>query len=224
MRRRHLSGVLQNRRPIIKCIRANWLLPWLTRNTPVRAVLLLRHPGPVVDSQSRLIEYWDPDARLSRYYLAPQIREAYDSEIGWLESRSLGVIEKLTAVWCIENVEPMLNARAFGYGVVFYEDLKYRYPQAWTELISTLSLDTCPDREMILQPSQQASSRWRSKAVVGSQTGASAWRDRLGAVGRAQMDEVLSVFGVHFYHWESDQPDREQYARWLLERPVGIES
>ena len=101
---------------------------------------------------------------------------------------------------------PVKNSQSLGYKTVYYEILKYDYPQAWRRLADALELSEIPEQTSILKPSQQSSSRWQQDGGVGERVDPKAWRQRLGAKERSEFEYILELFGIDYYEWNSDRP------------------
>jgi hypothetical protein len=214
-RRTQFGPALRRDKAIVKFIRANWLLPWILNQFEATAVLIVRHPAAVVDSQLRLIEHWEPDARLARILESEHIRESYRLQLDRIGSESLSTFGRLVTVWCIENAVPVKLSKSLGYATVFYEDLKDNYPQSWRRLADALGLTEIPEKSSILRPSQQSSIRWQQNDGTGGLIDPAAWRRRLGATEKSEFEYILGLFDIDYYEWDSDRPsgfDRSEPA------------
>ncbi len=88
---------------IIKEIRANLLLDWLSANFPIRVIYLVRHPCAVVGSRLRL--KWNDvlGEILSQSSLVEDFLQPYLP----LTSRAKTPLQRMTVHWCIENMVPL---------------------------------------------------------------------------------------------------------------------
>jgi hypothetical protein len=207
-RRIKYGPALRRDKAIVKFIRANWMLPWILNHFEATAVLIVRHPAAVADSQLRFIEHWDPDARLGRILESEHIRDSYRQQLDRIDSKSLSTFGRLVTIWCIENAIPVKMSQSLGYATVFYEDLKNDYPRAWRRLTDALGLTEIPEESSILRPSQQSSLRWQQRDGIGGQLDPAAWRRRLGATEKFEFEYILGLFEIDYYEWDSDRPSR----------------
>jgi len=167
-----LTAAAKRKEPIVKCIRANLMLDWLSRRHGWKVVLLVRHPGAVVESQLRLRRgpVWDPEPVLNRYRSDAHLHELTKDRYRRLLSRHLSTVEALAVNWVIENQWAMEQARESGVTVVFYEQLKASPGREWSRVCRTLGLSDVPSAPLIGRPSQQSSDPRASSLVRESRS------------------------------------------------------
>ena len=119
------------REPLIKCIRANLMLPWIARRLDSRIVLIVRHPGAVVESELR--SGWNASFALERFRADDRLHEITGDRYRSLLDRTLEPVEALTLRWIIENQWVMESAAAHGIAVVHYEHLRSSAGSAWQD-------------------------------------------------------------------------------------------
>jgi hypothetical protein len=192
---------------IIKMIRANLLLGWLKRNYPYEAVLVLRHPGAVIESMLRLGgEDWDPIAALEIYRRQKPLLDCFDNQVANIISNCNSDLERYMMAWCLENALPIQQAARDGIHVVFYEDLVLRPETAWPALAGCLGLAKWPDKVLLAQPSQQAAPNRRGDDYAGSKLGR--WMSVFNKAELATMQGLLGVFNVDCYSMDDAVPRR----------------
>ncbi len=152
---------------LIKCIRANLMLGWLSRWCNSTTVLLVRHPGAVVESQYRS-GVWDPEIALNRYRSESRLHGLTGNRYRSLLDRPLSQLEALALNWVIENQWPMERAVADGVVVVYYEDLHSRPDLEWPRLCRALGLRNLPDAMTLERPSQQSAADRSTAPVDGA--------------------------------------------------------
>jgi len=106
---------------LIKFCRANRLLPWLTHNFEFKKTIhLLRHPCAVVASQLRFGAWNDVEAFFTDEELAPDgfIENYYD-----IIKSINNIEEKLTAIWCLDNIIPLTQNTRQKWVSVTYENM-----------------------------------------------------------------------------------------------------
>jgi len=183
---------------ITKFIRANLMLGWIRKNFDARIVLLLRHPGAVVESQLRLGgDDWDPYDILKRYRNDDALMSAYGELYVRLLQRELSPAQALTAAWCIQNQMPLREAESNGVMVVHYESLLEDPTQEWGRIIRGLGLLRAPDEILLKRPSQQAS-RQSKRAGFDSQSHRR-WMDRIAPAALEEVNRVLQELEISVY-------------------------
>ena len=199
-------------RPIIvKMIRANLLLGWLKRNYPYEAVLVLRHPGAVIESMLRLGgEDWGPVAALGLYRRQKSLLDCFDSQIANRIGNCNSDLERYMMVWCIENALPVQNAARDGVHVVFYEDLVLSPETVWPAMARHLGLAKWPDETLLARPSQQAAPGRSGDDYTSDKLGK--WMSEFSNAELEIMQELLDVFHVGCYSMDNAMPLRDKQS------------
>jgi hypothetical protein len=196
---------------VIKCIRANLMAGWLTRELGFRTVLVIRHPGAVIESQYRLGEVWDPSEVLARYRADRKLHEVTGGVyLKLLESR-LTKLQGLTLNWVIENQWPVEKSQEDGYGIFYYEELVSHPLMSWQRLSECLGLKQLPDLTRLHKPSQQASG-----APVQQGAGAARkprWRSSLSQDQLDTIQRILDATECNLYHVNVDDPLQARIKR-----------
>lgn len=198
-----------NSRTLVKCVRANLVLDWLCARFDARIVLLIRHPGAVVESQLRsAYRTWNPYPVLEGYRNSRRFLDGPLSAFSELLSAELSPPEALTLVWCIQNLVPLSQARRNGYAVVFYEELLEEPERHWPRICKTLELQAVPESGLLEVPSQQASARWDADRQFeeGYTKSYGRWRSGLDPTQLSQIQSVLERAGVKFYDVNHARP------------------
>jgi hypothetical protein len=192
------------------------MLNWIATHFEARIVLLMRHPGAVVESQLRLAEHWDPFWVLNRYRRDAALMNGPLRPHADFLKGELSRAGALTANWCIENLVPSSQASLKGYCVTFYEELLEQPEAEWSRLVRELDLQHTPHLLFLSEPSQQAARQWgRGGGAVGDYNQSySYWRDRLPSDALEQIESVLDAFGVGFYRVSEDRPDVRAFTRF----------
>lgn len=201
--RQRRTGRKRLRRPerLVKLIRANLMLPWLARGFGARCVLLVRHPGAVVESQLRLGgDDWAPVDQLGRYLADPVLGERLPPAYRAVASELANQPASAAALnWCIENELRAADYVSAGVPYVHYEHLQAGDEGAWSLLLASLGLDQRPVIEDLRRPSQQAAVRW-DPATSGD------WSARLDSATAARIDEVLQAVHARLYRMRDPVP------------------
>jgi hypothetical protein len=173
---------------LIKCIRANLMAGWLTRNAGLKTALIVRHPCAVVESQYRLGDTaWDPTWMLSRYREDRKFEEITSGRYRKILNSKLTKLQALTLNWVIENQLPVEWSRRDGYAVVCYEDLILRPNSAWRTLCDSLNLEHLPGPNLLSRPSQQSTVRSTGNGDTWDQA---KWKLNLTS------DEITEIQGI----------------------------
>ncbi len=203
---------------LVKCIRANLMLDWINANFDAQIVLLMRHPCATVESQLRFPDYWDPYQLLERYRTDAGLMKGPLGERIRVLDTELSRSRALAAIWCIENLVPILQASANRYQIVFYEELLERPEVEWRRITQGLGVPAVPDADLLKQPSQQAAVRLQNQNTAGEAYSESyaSWRKRLTAEEIEQISTVLNHFGIRFYTISETRPNIEMFRQAFM--------
>jgi hypothetical protein len=212
--RRQLSVAARRPYPIIKFIRANLMLGWLRSAFDCKVVLMVRHPGAVVESQLRLGSVWNPEPVLQRYRSDRRLDELTAGRYRALLNAPLSTVQALTLNWVIENQWPIDNCAGDGVSLAFYEHLKSTPETGWPQLCRSLGLTNVPSITQLHLPSQQSSSA--SRDGLKSESAEPRWRKGLTGAQLAELQGVLDVVGFRAYHVDRAAPQLDGGA------PTGV--
>ena len=191
---------------LLKCIRANLMAGWLTQSLGFRTVLVVRHPGAVVESQYRLGSIWDPAPVLDRYRANERLDFITHGRYRDLLNSGLSTLQGLTLNWVIENQLPVGMTEYYGYATFYYEDLASGTDSAWQQLCRALDLGQVPVVAALREPSQQASALTKQEGQVGDRH--ASWRTRLTTSQLGEIQEILDATKCHLYRLDRDAPLR----------------
>lgn len=119
-----LDDALYSEKVLTKCVRANLLLPWLTKNINFnhRPIYLLRHPVAVALSQ---IKTFSKSSSMMEEFIIPDWlnNERFEVHFDYI-SRLTTLIERKVALWCINNLSLLTSTENNRYWqTVYYEHL-----------------------------------------------------------------------------------------------------
>jgi hypothetical protein len=203
------------RERLIKDIRANLFLGWLSESFPeMPVVFVLRHPCAVALSRMRL--GWRP--RLEEFLEQPELVQDFIAPVAD-EMRSLSTespeFERHVFAWCIENYVPLTQLGPGRAHLVFYERLCQSPEPELRGLFRYLG--TGP-RDVPLEALGNPSRLSRTgSAVVSGGERAGGWRDDLSREQVRRATEILGYFGLDRIYGESPLPDTEA-AREIMAR------
>jgi hypothetical protein len=201
-----LRAARQRPAPLVKDIRANLMLGWLTRHCDCRTVLIVRHPGAVLESELR--GRWHADVVLDSFRNDARLHELSSGRYRALLARTLSPVEALATRWVIENQLPTERAAGDGVTVVYYERLKFSPESEWSRICRALELPNVPSEAIRARPSQQSAI---DRSVAGASNARQpGWMKRLT---REQIDRVQGVLDeVGFTLYTMDDPEPRDAA------------
>jgi Sulfotransferase family len=186
---RHMRG----NRYVIKEIRANLMLDWLTSRTDARIVYVIRHPCAVIASRMSRIQQEELDwvvdldeilcqTSLMRDYLEPFRKTMREGSTP---------LRRQAILWCVENLVPLLQARSRDWLLFCYEEFVSDQNEAFKRVFQSLGLEPTSRTE------------WTKNRVVSNPThDLSTPRPWYAPLTEAEGEEVLRVceeFGVTLY-------------------------
>jgi hypothetical protein len=181
-------------RVIVKFVRANRLLPWITHHFQLPApIFLLRHPCAVIASQLKSND-WNNIAKPSM----PAFIDEYPV-LKELFMISNSVEEYLALSWCLDQFPAFMHPKPYLWQVITYEEL-------------ALSTHAVVDRinkkwntKIKLNPEgfMQKSSVTHSTGI----SGVSGWLEQLSLDQKLRIMHIVHGFGFTFYSPYSPLPD-----------------
>jgi hypothetical protein len=202
--RKRYGPKLSRQALLVKFIRANLMLGWIQRHFDARIVLVLRHPGAVIESRLRLGgEDWDASDQLRQYTGQSALHADYLFKYNDVLRGSLTAAESHAAIWCIENQLPLTQLGAGTVTVAFYEQLLSGQPEPWQSIIDALELRQMPDERRIQSPSQSTAGSHRGtfEAADGRR-----WQERLPETVRREIAAILHAMEVEVYDMDDPMP------------------
>jgi hypothetical protein len=197
-----LAMMSTRREPLVKCIWANLVLGWLSRQCKFRIVLVVRHPGAVTESELR--NAWSAKFALDRFRGDTRLHELTNGRYRGLLEQKLTPIEELAAQWLIENQWAIETAPENGVTVVFYERLRSLRDSEWERMRRALNLGCIPDAAILARPSQQTAPQ--GSAVDASATGRARWQRVLTQEQMSQIQRILDQAHFGLYSMNDAEP------------------
>jgi hypothetical protein len=196
-----LASMSFRNEPIVKCIWANLMLGWLVTRMECRIVLIIRHPGAVIESEMR--GGWKADDALKRFRDDARFHDVTGGRYVNLLERRLTYEESLALRWLIENQRFMEDVRQDAISVIHYEHLKANATGSWASLCAYLGLPRRPDPALLAQPSQQSSDRAKTNPAG---TVESPWLAALGPERCSRVQALLDEARFVAYDMSEPQP------------------
>ena len=195
---------------LVKCIRANLMLPWLASHFNVRIAAIVRHPGAVVESKMRLGgDDWEPEVVIERYRSQSGLMEELPGAHERLSYERLTPAGRHALIWCIENKLLVERAAKWGIVLTYYEDLlDDSADDMWQAVVEGLGLKHVPDRVSRCRASQQASLLTAKSGYESGHSGG--WRSRLSTAQIDEIQQILDVFEINQYNMNSMLPCRRR--------------
>ncbi|QLQ30567.1 MAG: hypothetical protein HZT40_01830 [Candidatus Thiothrix singaporensis] len=184
------------KRMIMKCVRANRLLPWICRRFDIPApILLIRHPCAVIASQKNYNRAWKNTDRPG----CPKYLDQYPAFQALL-SEVEGDEELLAVLWALDQLSPLLQQVPHPWLVVTYEELVLQPEATLSRIFDKWGLDI--DMGEALSRMQKPSS------VVGKSgiSGVNGWRRHLTGEQVSRILKTANAFGLTFYT-DNDEAD-----------------
>ena len=193
-----------HRNRIVKFVRANMMLGWLSARFDARIVFVIRHPAAVILSQMGAPKTWNPRKRIQGYRSDERLLENITDPLRSMLFRKHDDVEAYAVSWCLENSVALAQAARHGIHVVHYENLLNDPTVAWSGVMKALGLSTSPDESLIRQPSQQA---WGEKAKDPELVRRyDSWMNDIDASVADGIQRVMDEIGLGIYRMSGAEP------------------
>ncbi len=191
------------KRRLIKEIRANMLVPWISSNFPkALIVLLLRNPLSVAASRKTLSDQrygnWSWEPNLEELLKTPCIVEKLsNSEFALLRQQiGSGIVMESIADWCINNLVATRNECFKKAHVIFYEDLIVKQDEVVKDLLSHIGVEWNSDVNLAIKKTSEPSRRKVDIKDMNPQSVLNDWQHHITPEERDQALELLRAFDV----------------------------
>lgn len=208
-----LSGKLRNgwvdrynkkfiaRSRLIKDIRANLMLKWLSINFPeLRIVILMRHPCAV--AVSKLKAGWG--THLDEFLQQPQLLGDYLGPFETLLHTAQTDFEKHILLWCVENYVPLRQFNHAEAYIALYENLCLEPDLEYGKLFAFLNLQLAAEhRAAFFRPSAMSS---ETSAVLRGGSLVDSWRKNVTDAQLETAIKILKAFGLNQIYGGDSMP------------------
>jgi hypothetical protein len=187
------NRALAPKQRLVKDVRSNLLLPWLSRNFPeMRMGFVLRHPCAVAHSRLNVSPNWGADLQ---HFLnqQPLVEDHLRSILHVIESAQ-DEFERHIVVWCLDNFVPLRLLRRRDVHVAFYEDFCLEPEREVARLLTFVGGSY--DRRVLRSMMRPSATTRRDSAVVSGDSLIDGWR---AFVTPSQVDraaQILAGFGL----------------------------
>ena len=206
---------------LVKFIRANRLMPWISKNFITRSMfLLIRHPCAVISSQieSGIRGYFtkkeiplNKKIVMADFLKIPLIRnnKRLMNKLYKMKTQE----ELLAAIWCVDTLIPLAVPDPKPWSIVIYEKLVLNWEDELRKIFSYLN-EPVPKKayEKILIPSRTT----KDAAYIGTNKQLSKWKKNLTESQIEQILNILELFDIDFYSRDIE-PDYQKLKNWQSE-------
>lgn len=201
------------RRRLVKEIRANLMLPWISANYPsARVVLLLRNPMAVAASRKMLSGskssnwIWEPS--LETLLREPRVRAQLSSEELSALSEQIGAGAAMEAIadWCINNIVTSRESSFNNVHVVYYEDLVAKNDNVVKSLLQFIGVEFHQSVDKALTKTSETSRREASPVETNKASVLHDWEEKLSSEELVKAVDLLELFGVSRFYTKDWQP------------------
>lgn len=209
-----LRRTLTQRRLVVRFVRANRMLAWMSRQFPATPmVLLTRHPCAVVASQLQRgaregLHAWRRETGLppgddTTAWTGGTLPDALSEHVRTARSHIRSRAGVLALIWALDQVIPLVHTPPPSLTTVAYEDLATDFATVTAKLRARLG-DTDDTAGASSCPSRSAGVGLRTDAP-GHQL--AKWREQLTAGEAAEVLAVVRAVGVDGYDERPGPPD-----------------
>jgi Sulfotransferase family len=142
---------MRGNRYVIKEIRANLMLNWLTKQTDARFVYLIRHPCAVIASRMTRIKQQELDwvVDVEEILCQPALMRDFLEPFRTIICTATTPIQRQAVLWCVENVIPFTLSKSNDWLVCFYEDFLSEREATLKRLFRNLGLEPSSTTERV---------------------------------------------------------------------------
>lgn len=182
---------------ICKDIRSNLFVPSYKSifGDELPIVVLMRHPGAVVESFLRVRFPWAFD--ISQLLQQESFAQIYNIPLSSLRTYTDSDVGKIMVRWVMENVYLLENADDLGISIVFYEDLVTNPAQVVETLCVRLDIECATNLSKLVNEASYTTHP-RSPLHSGHYRTISSWKERLSAENIQTITQILDIAQVHY--------------------------
>jgi hypothetical protein len=182
---------------ICKDIRSNLFIPAYRAlfGSTLPIVVLMRHPGAVIESFLRVKFPWAAD--LSQLLQQTAFAERYHLPLAALQRCNHSDVEKVTVRWVLENGYLLQHGAALGVHLLFYEDLLASPVTTIHALCTRIGIEPVEKLpQLTSQPSYTTHAH--SPLHAEGRPVTASWQTRLTAAERQAIQTVLDIAQIHY--------------------------
>ncbi len=200
------KDVFNSDRLVVKFVRGNMLLDWLTSEMDLLPpVLVIRHPCATIASQ--LHKGWTPDKRV---LLNNPFFEDYPQFIAPC-SKLTGNAQISALAWCIRYFAPLIINKPHPFLLVSYEALVRNGERELSRLFNALGLTITTDiKAQLFKPSNTISNK---SEIAKGKDPLAGWKNQLTETQISEILSVLTIFNMDFYTADLE-PDYDKLTQF----------
>lgn len=191
-------------RRLVKAIRANLMLGWISKQFDVPIVFMTRHPCAVVSSRMKL--KWD--SHLDVFVEQPELVEDYLDPFMTLINGAKSEIEKHTIMWCVENLIPLSQMQANNWLFCTYEGLVAEPEAEAKRILNGLGIRQTQFNQKAIYRVSQVSRP--DSAIANERNPLTEWQKHLSAAEVKTIIDLVQAFRIGLYD-EDIYPHLDQY-------------
>lgn len=202
------------KKPLVKFIRANRLLPWIANNFQVKGIyLIIRHPCATIASQLKTFykNGFPTSRKLQLLSEVSKIKELRNNELLIKKLHTLETPEEILAtVWSVDYFIPLYYQRMFKWHTIVYEKLVL-HPEGELKNIFSYIGEKVPEKaySKIRIPSITT----RDQRFIGTSRQLTKWKEELSEKQIKNILKVVHWFGLDFYT-EDPKLDYNALKNW----------
>ncbi len=203
------------RQRLIKEVRANLLLGWLSAHVPnMPMALVMRHPLAVAASQQAV--GWRFDAETQALLDQADLLEDHLGPLRSVFEDARTPAEQAVAMWCAENYVPL---RQFGRGqihIVCYEQLVARPEAEFDRLLSHYGLPY--SRDLLHRIGRPSGVSARNSPIARGEDALRSWQAAFDGADRKRLLALLEPFGLDRVYRDDPMPLLDDPNQLLAQR------
>jgi hypothetical protein len=183
-------------RILIKEIRANGMLAWISRNYGCKIAYLLRHPCSVIASRIQL--KWD--THVEEYLEQDDFIKEYCPGLEKISREAKTAAQRHALMWCLENIVPLRQLSEYHWITCKFEELAANPEWEAERILALLGLEFDEARKKAVHEPSRTSWGENPKRALG------AWREQLSEKEKEEIGRILNFFGIETYNLLEEAP------------------
>lgn len=192
----------------IKFIRASFMLSWFNKHYPENnKIILLRHPGAIIESMLRSYERWN--LLLDKDFLLKKSNQNFDGKYNNLIEKASTDMDMLSIYCCLE-IKALLSSFDIDKNnqLMFYEDLLQNNEETKRQLVFLTKSNISNN---VMEAFKKASTTTdKQDQSSGNNSSIEKWKKRLSIKDQTRLQTYLDHFEIDFYHVDTLTPKRSK--------------
>lgn len=188
---------------LIKDIRANLFLKWISDNFPqVPILFIIRHPCAVVLSRMKL--GWATDTDIASFFEQTNLVDDFLSDKMEIIHRSKTDEEKHAVIWCINHLVPIKQFNLDGLNIVFYENLCLQPEVEIPKIFQAIKHEyQASVFDRIMKPSTTVT---RDSAIITGEDKIIRWQRELSPIQIHKIFSIVEDFELSYIYGDLTKP------------------